>query len=319
LHLPAWRSRQNGKLFLREPLGRLANFRKGGCFQSTESNIFETIRDSRSNRQKLCAGIAGTLLNVFFLGALAILSQIGAARHASSRLQNELRRELSQYRLVLIAPRIPAPNPPPRTTPIRERPARRQKPLAVPDPRLLNEMTPDLAAFIRENEAIENILTREVARDLGARAIDVMELLQKCNIQISFDIDSGHISRRKVERSSGMPSVDHLLIELITLLDKYQLLAFFGDIRHVVASAIAAQEIEVKLIGEVDTAKPENMRGQIEAGLILWRTLLAPEDSELLEDIAVVSEENRIIVTKSLPRDAVLDLVRRYIQTGEPK
>lgn len=256
------------------------------------------------------------MLFVFIAASL----QIGAARHASSRLHAELMKELSQYRLILLAPRLPAPKPVPQRHLTRKRTDREPKPLAVPDPRLLHDMNPELAAFIGENQNLENILTREIVRDLDTRAINAQELLEDCAVRVGFDIDSGHISNRSIEQSSGTPSLDHLLLELITLLEKYQLLRFFGDIRHVVASMTSGAQIEIRLTGEVESAaKPDAIRGQIEAGLILWRMFLQEEDAELLKEIAIRSEGRQITVSKSFAKEAVLELVRRYVQTGAAK
>jgi hypothetical protein len=231
-----------------------------------------------------------------------------------------LMKELSQYRLVLLAPRLPSPIPAPQRHLSRKRTDREPKPLAVPDPRLLHDMNPGLAAFIGENENLENILTREIVRDLDSRAINVQALLERCAVRVGFDIHSGHISRRTVEQSSGIPSLDHLLLELITLLDKYQLLRFLGDIRHVVASMTSGEQIVINLTGEVESAaKPDVIQGQIEAGLILWRMFLQEEDAELLKDITIRSDGHQITVSKSFAKSAVLELVRRYVQTGAAK
>jgi hypothetical protein len=249
-----------------------------------------------------------------------VVSQIGAARHAASRFQADLRKELAQYRLVLLAPQLPPPEPKPKRPPRRSRTNLEPSPLAVPDPRLLHAMDPELAAFVRENEVLEGVVTRELVRDLDSRVLDLRSLLEKSSVQISFGIDAGRIADRSIDRSSGIASVDHLLMEMITLLEKYQLLRFFAGIRRVVASAAIGQEIAIGLSGDVEPeAKATEVRGRLEAGLILWQMLLPPEEADLLKDISVNSEDNRITVGKSFSKEGVTELAKRYYRAGDAK
>src|SRR5512136_1130072 len=87
-------------------------------------------------------------------------------------------------------------------------------PLATPDPRLLRRLDPQLQEFAADNREIEDIFTREIVRDVDAKVLDISRLFEKGSLQVGFETDAmGSPVRRRIEVSSGAPSIDHLALE----------------------------------------------------------------------------------------------------------
>jgi len=281
--------------------------------------IFDPIHDTRSTRRKIWTGFAGVCVTVVFLAGMALFWQVSALRQFSRQLNAELRKELNHYRIIMIAPRL---LPPPRQTPrAPEGAARRLEPLTIPDPRILRGLDPALVDFIGENPEVESVFTREIVRDMDSGTLDVHRLLEESSMQISFGLDrAGHIRWRRIDRSSQVPSLDHLAMELVRLLEKYQLLQVITGVDRVTASIHTDRQIEITLEGQTDsTADVYSIRGRIEAGLVLWRMLLAYDEASFLQDISIVTREHRIRISKSYDKEAVAKLLRQYYQPAPVK
>ena len=228
---------------------------------------------------------------------------------------------MDHYRIIMVAPRLLPPN---RTAPGKSRRAvakPRLEPLAVADPKILRALDPALAGFIGENPELESVFTREIVRDMDSRTLDVHSLLEESSIQISFGLDgSGHIRWRRIDRSSHVPSLDHLALELVQLLEKYKLLEVIEGVDHVTASIRTEQQIEISLEGETNSkAEIYQIRGRIEAGLVLWRMFLTDDEASFLQDVSIVTHGNRIRISKSYGKDAVIKLLKQYYQPGPAK
>ena len=245
---------------------------------------------------------------------MALFWQVSALRQFSRQLNAELRRDLDHYRIIMIAPRLV---PPRQQTPrAAEASARQPKPLAVPDPRILRALDPTLVDFIGDNPEVESILTREIVRDMDSGTLDVHQLLEKSSMQISFGLDrAGHIRWRRIDRSSQVPSLDHLAMELVRLLEKYQLLQVITGVYRVTGSIRTDQRITITLEGETNSQTDVySIRGRVEAGLVIWRMLLADDEAPFLQDVSIVTQENRIRISKSYDKEAVVKLLRQYYQ-----
>lgn len=280
--------------------------------------IFDPIRDTRSAKTKLWTGFAGVCVHVLSVAALALFWQISVVRQFSRQLNAELRRELDHYRIIMVAPALSRPQPaPPKAAP----PGRNPAPLAVPDPRILHAMDPALAGFIGDNPELESVFTREIVRDMDSRTLDLHRLLDNGSMQIGFGLDrAGHLRWSRIDRSSQVPSLDHLALELVRLLEKYQLLQVVEGIDRVTALIRTDRQIEVSLEGETKSkAEIYQIRGRIEAGLVLWRMFLTDDEASLLQDIRIVTQENRIRISKSYDKETVVKLLRQYYQPASGK
>lgn len=229
---------------------------------------------------------------------------------------------MDHYRIIMLAPRL---SPPKRTVPRKPQGAvakPRLEPLTVADPRILRALDPELTDFIGENPGLESVVTREIVRDVDSKTLDISRLLEKSSIQISFGLDeAGHIRWRKINKSSHVPSIDHLALELVQLLEKYKLLGVIEGVDHVIASMRIDGQIEISLEGEASPkAHINQIRGRIEAGLVLWRLLLPDDEAaSFLRDASIVTQENRIRISKSYDKDAVVKLLMQYYQPGPAK
>ena len=221
----------------------------------------------------------------------------------------------------MLVPRTAAVAAPESRRAFRPRPLGELKPLAVPDPRLLRRLDPRIAGFVKENPEIESIITREIVRDVDRKVLDVKQLLKKSNLQLSFGIDeTGHILKPRIDKSSKVPSVDHLALELAKLLDKYLMLSMVMGVKKVVVSIDIDQQIEVSLEGEV--AEPddlEKVRKQVQNELTLMRFALAKSDAAfMLKDINLTTRGNKVIISRSFEKESLVSFLMRYYQ-GEPQ
>jgi hypothetical protein len=253
--------------------------------------------------------------------------EIAAARRSSERMLSELRRELSMYRAVLMLSGHPGltPAPLPKTQPSRRlshRKAAELKPLAVPDPILLQHLDPQLAEFIRDNPDIESIFTREIVRDLDSKRLDFSRLLVKSRLEIGFGIESeGHITKPRILKSSTVPSIDHLAIELVQLLEKYKLLGTLGGIERIVAGISVGEVIEVTIAADIhEPGAREEVERRIRAGLAFLRFAVQKEEATyFLQGISISFSEGRVYLTKTFEKDSLLAFLRRYYQPRTPE
>jgi hypothetical protein len=278
--------------------------------------LFGLIRDRRSTRLRLWSAAAALVIEAAVVAALLVAAQMASARASSERLVRDLRSKLAGYRIILLAPRLEPPGP---AAPIGPRAPRKPKPqpkpLAVPDTRLLDRLDPQVAGYVRDNPAVESVLTREIVRDIDARVLDPRKLLDKSSIRVSFDLaEDGRVSRPRIEKSSGVPSIDHLAIELAQSISDYQLPPFMNEIRRLLISLEIGQDIVITLEGTV--RKPEEagqVSKQVQSALAFLRLALGAGGAAfMLQDIDVAADEGKVTVTRRLPKGPTLDFLAGY-------
>ncbi len=248
------------------------------------------------------------------LTSLALLAQIAALRNSSRLLLGELQRGLADYRLVLLTPVTPKPLAPQKPPPAH---ASIPRPLAVPDPRLLESLDTRVQGFVRDNPALEGIVTRELVRDVDTGLLDIDRLLEKSRLEIVFDLDSaGSVRRPRVRRSSGVPSIDHLGLETARLLQKYQLINAFRGARRMTIGIRVGDQIEVRLEGEVGKeTNLQEIKSRVQGTLALLRFALAKSSAAFtLQDVAVEAKDTRIALTKVFDKQALIDYLTKYYQ-----
>jgi hypothetical protein len=276
------------------------------------------VRDSRSANSKAWSLAAGICIEILALGIFAVTAQVAAVRSSSQRLLAELERGLGSYRIVLLSPALKPPVPPQRKPAgrARSRPGA-PKPLAIPDPRLLVRLDPRLQDFVKENPGIENIITREIVRDVDRRILDVRKLLEKSSLKLAFDVDdAGRVLRRRIEKSSGVPSIDHLALEAAKLLEDYQLLAAFRGVRRIFVSIEVEDQIVLRVEGTAeDAAVLEELKRRVQQTLTLMRFALAKSEAAFaLQDIAVEAKDTRIAVTRTFDKQSLISTLMKYYQ-----
>jgi len=277
------------------------------------------VRDSRSANSKAWSLAAGIWIEILALGIIAVTAQVAAVRSSSQRLLAELERGLGSYRIVLLSPMLPKPPAPPQRKPAgraRSRPGA-PKPLAIPDPRLLVRLDPRLQDFVKENPGIENIITREIVRDVDRRILDVRKLLEKSSLKLAFDVDdAGRVLRRRIEKSSGVPSIDHLALEAAKLLEDYQLLAAFRGVRRIFVSIEVEDQIVLRVEGTAeDAAVLEELKRRVQQTLTLMRFALAKSEAAFaLQDIAVEAKDTRIALTRTFDKQSLISTLMKYYQ-----
>ncbi len=251
-------------------------------------------------------------------------AQVAAVRSSSRRLLEELQRGLSGYRIVLLSPTAAKTVAPPAN--IRKAAARARtpepKPLAVPDPRLLQRLDTRIQDFVRENPAIEGIITREIVRDVDSKVLDARRLLEKSSLEIAFDLDlAGAIGRPRITLSSRVPSIDHLGLETARLLEKYQLLAAFRGCRRVSFSIEVEDQIVVRLEGEVaDPAALEEVSRSMRDTLTLMRFALATSSAAFtLEEVTIEAKETHIALIRAFDKQSLIGYLMKYTQAQADK
>jgi hypothetical protein len=265
--------------------------------------------------------VASVALNAGALIAIAIVSQIYGLHSATARMMSELKKELSGYKTILVLHKGTPSKPlePQPKIPVKKRfpPA----PLAIPNARLLARMDPRLVDFVKENPSIEKIITREIVRDLDNKVLDLDKLLKKSALRVSFQIDqTGDIIKRRVELSSQVPSIDHLAVEMILLLEKYQFLSAMKGLQRVLLSIRVEDDIEIQLEGEAsDEAAAEEIRKQLSNVLTLMRFALGKEASSLLEGVSPEIKESHIRVSKSFEKERLIDFLMQYYRAEPSK
>jgi hypothetical protein len=240
-----------------------------------------------------------------------VASEYWSVRIVAGGLAGDLRAELRKYRLIMIAPTMPAP----KAGSVRQpgRPGEPQ-PLSVPDPRLVRALDPSVGAIVAENPAVESILTREIVRDLDSKIIDVRKLLERSALRVSFGTSGdGRVRWTKVEKSSGILSIDRLAVQLVRLLEKYRLLQFVQGLDRLAAEIIVDKQIEITIEGRARPgADMDGMRGRVEAGLMIWRLLVTPEEAAALQDIQVETRKSTLRLRRTYDKDQLVGLLMRY-------
>lgn len=290
--------------------------------------IFDLIRDHRSPGSKLASFLLSLAINGALLVGVVVFSQVSALHHSYDRLLFDLTRELGRYRVLLITPRLAATAKKPGVAPTRDRIRRPKskpavKPLATPDPRLLLRLDPQLQEFAADNRAIEEIFTREIVRDVDSKALDPRKLLEKGSLQISFETDAlGHMARKRIEVSSGVPSIDHLALEIVGLVEKYGLAwVFQGFSRVVLLVRSSEDDVEIRLsCTPQDPESKESTVKRIQGTLALLRIAAAQSDAAfLLQDVNVTPEEQRITLSRALSKEPLVGFLMRYWQAEPPQ
>ncbi len=259
---------------------------------------------------------AGAWINLVALAALALAAQIAAVRSSSRHLFNELQRGLADYRMVLLAPAGMKPAAPKPPVEARAR-VSAPRPLAVPNPRLLESLDSRVQGFVRDNPAVESIVTRELVRDVDSGVLDLSRLLERSSLEIVFDLDSAGVVRRpRIRKSSGVPSIDHLGLETARLLEKYQLLTSFRGARRMRISIRVGDEITVKLGGDVTNGENlDEIKTRVQGTLALLRFALTTSSAAFtLQDVAVETSGSSITLTKVFDKQALVDYLTKYYQ-----
>jgi hypothetical protein len=275
------------------------------------------VRDNRSRASRLWSTFASLLLNATVLTGVIVTSQVAAVRSSSQRVLAELHRHRGEYRMILLVSpgRMPGPAAPPSTPPPRRAARPAPKPLAVPDPRLLERMDPRVVRFVRDNPAVESVITRELVRDLNSRALDPQRILAKSSIRVGFEVgEDGAVLRPRIEKSSMVPSIDHLALELAKLVEAYQLLAAVKGVTRVVLAIDVGDEIEVRVLGFVrNPQETEQVRKQVQNLLALSRFALAKtEGAFMLQEISIESADGQISLRRSFPKAPLIEFLARY-------
>src|SRR5437867_9483340 len=147
--------------------------------------------------------VGSIIINTTILTTVVVVSEVTAVRTASEQMMDRLRKELGEYRILLITPRpqkAKAAEAPPEVRVVKYV---RPRPLVTPNPRILQKLDPGLAEFVKDNPAIENIITREIVRDVDAKVLNLEKLLTKSRLEVSFEVnDVGHVVKKRMEVSS---------------------------------------------------------------------------------------------------------------------
>jgi hypothetical protein len=278
------------------------------------------MQDDRSRRRRAWSVIAALCIEGTALLALVAAAQLQAARASSQRLMRALRNELAAYRVVLVTPRLQAPRPAPTPKVVRI-PRPQPKPLTVPDTRLLDRLDPQVAGFVKDNPGVESVLTREIVRDLDTHVLDPRKLLQKSSLRVSFDLaEGGAVSRPRIDKSSGVPSIDHLAIELSKTLGDYELPPVMNDIRRVIVSIEIGDEIVIRVEGVVRNAQEtDQVRRQVQSALAFLRFALGSgEGAFILQEVALSSGDGKVTLTRRIPKAPMLTFLAKYY-SQEPR
>ncbi len=180
---------------------------------------------------------------------------------------------------------------------------------------MLRRLDNDVAGFVKENPEVENIITRELVRDIDNKVLDINRLLERSSIRLSFETDEdGHVLAPKIDISSGVPSIDHLAVALVRLLEKYQMLGFARGARRIAVSINIDRQIEISLEGEASSqADLEELRTQVQNEITLARFALAKSDALfMLKDLLITVSGNRLALSKSFEKEALISFLLRY-------
>jgi hypothetical protein len=196
------------------------------------------------------------------------------------------------------------------------------KPLATPDPRLLRRLDPQLQEFAAENRAIEEIFTREIVRDVDSKVLDLRRLFEKGSLEVSFEVGTqGNLDHRRIDISSGVPSIDHLALEIVGLVEKYHLAWVFQGFSRVVLLIRTGEDVEIHLsCTPRNRESQESLAKRIQGTLTLIRIAAAESDAAfLLQDVSVTPEEGKITLSRTLSKDPLARFLMRYWQPESPE
>ena len=244
-----------------------------------------------------------------------------------SRLVSDLTTELGRYRVLLVTPRLMAKTAGPSDVAAaggahKPRPKPLVAPLSTPDPRLLRRLDPQLQEFAADNREIEEIFTREIVRDVDSRVLDLRKLFEKGCLQVGFETDAaGKPARRRIEVSSGVPSIDHLALEIVRLVGKYKLSWIFRGFSRVALLIRTGQDVEITLTCTPGKQEPEGeIIKRIQGTLMLVRIAAAQSDAAfLLQDVDITTEEGKITLSRTLSKELLASFLMRYWQTEAPR
>jgi len=232
----------------------------------------------------------------------------------------QLRKELGSYRIVMLEPGMTLPAVPlPTTKPGPASPVDAVKPLEQPDPRYLHRLDPGLLDFVKENPEIESIITRELVRDVDRKSLDLSKLLRHSALRLSFLVDEkGRTSRRRITLSSTVPSLDHLALELVKLLEKYGLLASLEGLKAVTIRLVVDREIEVEIQGSLrEGTVAEELRTRAQTMLTLARFALVKEAAFLLQEVRVEVTADTIRLSRVFPKEPLVAFLTEYFRKNE--
>jgi hypothetical protein len=271
--------------------------------------------------------LVGLVINGVLLCALAVLSEVTAMRHSYDRLASDLTRELGRYRVLLVTPRlaIKAKSPAEAAERRSRKPGSRASvaPLATPDPRLLLRLDPQLQEFVTDNREIEGIFTREIVRDVDSKVLDLRKLFDKGSLQVSFEPDAtGRLARRRIDISSGVPSIDHLAMEIVGLVEKYRLAWVFRGFSRVALLIRTGEDVEIRLTctPDHDQESKEGVAKRIQGTLTLLRIAAAQSDAAfLLQEVSITPEEDKVTLSRTLSKEPLVLFLMRYWQTEAPQ
>lgn len=245
-----------------------------------------------------------------------MVEELAFARRVSERLNAALKSQLRAYRLVLLLPSditlagaLPEPPHPPERA-VRPDPV----PLREPNPRLLRRLDPQLLEFVKANPEIESIVTRELVRDVDRRILNVEKLLGESSLELSFSVDEiGRVGNRRLVRSSGVPSIDHLALELARVLERYGLLSPLKGLRQVSFSIRISDSVEVALSGMLEEGSDRQaVLTQLRTILTLARFALAKESVFLLQDVEIEESDTGVSMRRVYDKQELLAFLTDY-------
>jgi hypothetical protein len=284
-----------------------------------EGSIFEPIRESRPFGRSALSLAASCILNLAVLAGLAAIAHYDAMKVAGLRLKLSLRRELAQYRMVMLLPNmaVVSTQPAPAAPKTKRGPGKAAR-IRAKAQKFMEGMDPDLAGFVHVHPELETIVAGEIFRDIDSGALDLSTLLRKSRLRVSFELDASlHIAGTRIEESSGIPSIDHLAMELVRLLEKYPVLWAFKGIRQVDGYfRIEDDRVKVELKAAPAEGTPaDEIRMRIQGALALLQMAWPKEDYEFVfRDSTLTSSPPGITLAKEFEKAALVAYLGQFLQ-----
>jgi hypothetical protein len=253
-------------------------------------------------------------VNICVLGGMVIATEVFAARNAYERLLTAWRAELEHYRFVTLVepPLLPAEP----AADVRGAVSRHRAPApSVPDDRYIKKLGGEARELVEQDEAIRNILSRELVRDVDRKVLNLSKLLQSSALRLHFEIDEeGRVTERGIDESPGVPSIDHLTLELVRLLEEYGLLRPLSAVRRFALTIRVAETIDIEIRGEArDPTRADEVRKLAQTLLTLARFTLLKEASFLVEDVGIEPSDAGVRLTRSYDKNALVEFLGRYL------
>ncbi|PYU98924.1 MAG: hypothetical protein DMG10_26805, partial [Acidobacteria bacterium] len=88
---------------------RVLTYKRFETFIAGEIDIFEPIQDTRSPKVRFWGLAASLAFNFLLLGTAHVAYEISAVQNAADRMTAVLRKDLENYRIVLLAPKVQSP------------------------------------------------------------------------------------------------------------------------------------------------------------------------------------------------------------------